>query len=66
MTLARSSGPIYVHYWKRLTLRAAEDAYLRNGRFGAFGDLAARLLNYATRGHEGAIYERAILLGLGR
>ena len=43
---------------------AAEDANLRNWRFGTFGDLAARVLNYAARGREGAIYERAILLGL--
>ena len=42
---------------------AAEDANLRNWRFGTFGDLAARVLNYAARGREGAIYERAILLG---
>jgi hypothetical protein len=41
----------------------AEDAYQRSGRFGAFGDLAARVLNYAPRERESAIYERAILLG---
>jgi hypothetical protein len=44
-------------------MKRLEDAYLRNGRFGTFGDLAARVLKYATRGREGAIYERAMLLG---
>ena len=44
---------------------AAEDANLRNWRFGTFGDLATRVRNYAARGREGAIYGRAILLGLG-
>ena len=44
---------------------AAEDANLRNWRFGTFGDLAARVLNYAARGREGTTYGRAILLGLG-
>ena len=43
---------------------AAEDANLRNWRFGTFGDLAARVLNYAARGREGTIYGRAILLGM--
>ena len=43
---------------------AAEDANLRNWRFGTFGDLAARVRNYASRGRESANYGGAILLGL--
>ena len=42
---------------------AAEDANLRNWRFGTFGDLAARVRNYASRGRESANYGGAILLG---
>ena len=43
---------------------AAEDANLRNWRFGTLGDLAARVRNYASRGRESANYGGAILLGL--
>ena len=43
---------------------AVEDANLRNWRFGTFGDLAARVRNYASRGRESANYGGAILLGL--
>ena len=43
---------------------AAEDANLRNWRFGTFGDLATRVRNYASRGRESANYGGAILLGL--
>ena len=43
---------------------AAEDANLRNRRFGTLGDLAARVRNYASRGRESANYGGAILLGL--
>ena len=43
---------------------AAEDANLRIGRLGTFGDLAVRVQNYAARGREGANYGRAILLGM--
>ena len=43
---------------------AAEDANLRNWRFGTFGDLATRVRNYAARGRESANYGGAILLGL--
>ena len=42
----------------------AEDANLRNWRFGTFGDLATRVRNYASRGRESANYGGAILLGL--
>jgi hypothetical protein len=42
----------------------AEDANLRNWRFGTFGDLASRVRNYASRGRESANYGGAILLGL--
>jgi hypothetical protein len=37
----------------------------REGVVCARGDLAAWVRNYAARGREGAIYGRAILLGLG-
>ena len=43
---------------------AAEDANLRNRRFGTLGDLAARVRNYASRGRESANYGGAILRGL--
>ena len=43
---------------------AAEDANLRNWRFGTFGDLATRVRNYASRGRESANYGGAISLEL--
>ena len=37
---------------------------ITNRRFGTFGDLAARVRNYTSRGRESVNYGGAILLGL--
>ena len=51
--------------WKHNGLRGVKGANVCIGDLALFGDLVAWVLNYAARGREGAIHERAILLGLG-